>query len=190
MHVYIYLSDTNKIVTLSCPFCGTLQGCWVGMGSVSSSCRQPETCGPCDRVYGKTDQNHGGVKDERKSERMREWNGLTHKGEGEAEGTFGWVGEVREGEAARKSFRGWLTDTQTVTEQTLPRPQRVWFSNTTEIWVNVRHIYFFALVSLDLLPLPPLGRSAGGNSQASCSHPLRNLPHSSTRWKHLCRWPI
>lgn len=68
----------------------------MGMESVSSSCRQPETCGPCDRVYGKTDQNHGGVKDERKSERMREWNGLTHKGEGVLRGYLGgWVRYVR-----------------------------------------------------------------------------------------------
>lgn len=65
----------------------------MGTESASSSCHRPETCGPCDRVYGKTDQNHGGVKDERKSERMREWNDLTHKGG--AEGKCRRVRHVR-----------------------------------------------------------------------------------------------
>lgn len=53
--------------------------------SASSSCWQSWPCAPCDRVYGKTDQTNPvqrrerGMEDERKSSRMRGWNGCTHK---------------------------------------------------------------------------------------------------------------
>lgn len=67
------------------PSCGTRQECWAARASVSSSCRQSWPCAPCDRVYGKTDQTNPvqrrerGMEDERKSRRMRGWNGCTHK---------------------------------------------------------------------------------------------------------------
>lgn len=53
--------------------------------SASSSFPQSWPCAPCDRVYGKTDQTNPeqrrerGMEDERKSGRMRGWNGCTHK---------------------------------------------------------------------------------------------------------------
>lgn len=76
----------RSILTPSClPSYGTRLECWVERVSASSSFPQSWPCAPCDRVYGKTDQTNPeqrrerGMEDERKSGRMRGWNGCTHK---------------------------------------------------------------------------------------------------------------
>lgn len=57
---------------------------WAAMATASSSW-QSWLYAPCDQVYGKTDQinpmqrREQGMEDERKSRRMRGWNGCTHK---------------------------------------------------------------------------------------------------------------
>ena len=79
------------------PSCGIQRECWAARASASSSCRWSWPCAPCDRVYGKTDQTNPvqrrerGMEDERKSSRMRGWNGCTHK-EGKR-----WENNDREG---------------------------------------------------------------------------------------------
>ena len=96
----LYLIQINiKIGLLTpsfLPSCETQQEYWAARASASSSCRRSWLCAPFDRVYGKTDQTNPvqrrerGMEDERKSGRMRGWNGCTHK-EGEA------LGEGRRG---------------------------------------------------------------------------------------------
>lgn len=88
------------------PSCGIRRECWVARASASSSYRQSWPCAPCDQVYGKTDQTNPvqrrerGMEDERKSSRMRGWNGCTHK-EGKQ-----WENDDREGEGGCRGGGG------------------------------------------------------------------------------------
>lgn len=88
LHFILPIKTKTKrsILTPSClPSYGTRLECWVERVSASSSFPQSWPCAPCDRVYGKTDQTNPeqrrerGMEDERKSGRMRGWNGCTHK---------------------------------------------------------------------------------------------------------------
>lgn len=78
-------TNFNLLTPSFLPSCGIQRECWVARASASSSCRQSWPCAPCDRAYGKTDQTNPeqcrerGMEDERKSSRMRGWNGCTQK---------------------------------------------------------------------------------------------------------------
>lgn len=148
------------------------------------------------RRTGRLISNHGdGVRDERKSERMREWeNGTVSHTAGR-----GWVADEGHRGEGVEDEEGWSEEEelQSMDNKKTCSPgsyftkyKPSWDRRHTTTHRISRNPALWKTWNLSRSPPPLGGRCVAWSSLAFCSHPPHSLPRSSIHWMHPCPGPI